>query len=176
MTYLWTQEAANLYVGDAGPDNSKHLVLENHKLPDLEELTQEHHAGGAIAAIEVGGLGIKALMSSFRLKGWDPQTMSQFGIGGRVSFPFTSYGLIRNKNGGGAIQTKAVLFGRMTKMAAEQHKRGEMMGNDYEIKEILHYELYFGNQEKFYWDFFRSIWRVDGVVQNQDMLSALAIP
>ena len=50
-----------------------------------------------------------------------------------------------------------------------------MMGNDYEIKEILHYELYFGKQEKIYWDFFQSIWRVDGAVQNQDMLTALAI-
>lgn len=175
MAYLYVQEAANLYVGDEGPDNSKHLVLENHKLPDLEEITQEHHAGGAIAAIEVGGLGIKALKSSFRLRGWDPQAMSQFGIGGRTSFPFTSYGLIRNKNGGAAIQTKAVLFGRLGKIASEPHKRGEMMGNDYEIIEILHYELWFGTQEKFYWDFFGSTWRVDGVVQNQDMLSALAI-
>ncbi len=175
MSYLYVQEAANLFVGDRGPDNSKHLVLENHKLPDLEEITQDHHAGGAIAAIDVGGLGIKALTSTFKLKGHDPQTLSQFGIGGRTAFPFTSYGLIRNKNGGAAIQSKAVMWGRLTKIATEQHKRGEMMGHDHEIKEILRYALYFGTQEKIYWDFFASIWRVDGAVQNQDMLTALAI-
>lgn len=176
MSYLWVQESQNLYVGDQGPDNSKHLVIKNQQIPDLEEMTQSHHAGGAIGEIEIGGLGVKALASKFKLTGWDPQTLSQFGINSRSAFPFTTYGNVRNKNGGVAVQAKAVMFGRLTKMSASDFKRGDLLEFDYEIKEILHYELWFAGKEKFYWDFFGSIFRIDGVPQNTDELINLAIP
>ena len=115
-------------------------------------------------------------MASFKLTGWDPQTMSQFGIGGRSKFPFTAYGNARSKATGTAVGIKCVMFGRMTKMAYPEMKRGDLLEVDHEIKEILHYELWFNQQEKFYWDWQASIWRVDGVVQNQDELSNLSIP
>ena len=173
MSYVYVNEAFNLYVGNDDADNSKKLVIANLQIPDLEEITQEHHAGGALGAIEVGGLGVKALMSKFKLTGWDPQTMSQFGIGARAQYPFTAKALVRNKNGGAGLGVKAVMWGRLTKISPNEMKRGDLLGHDHEIKEITHYELYFNDAEKYYWDFFASIWRVDGVVQNQDELSFL---
>lgn len=173
MSYLYVQEAFNLYVGNDDADSSKKLLIANLQLPDMEEITQEHHPGGAIGAIEVGGLGHKALMSKFKSTGWDPQTASQFGIGARTQYPYTAKALARNKNGGRAIGVKAVMWGRLTKVSPNDMKRGDLMGHDHEIKEITHYELYFDGAEKFYWDFFASIWRVDGIVQNQDELTYL---
>jgi phage tail tube protein FII len=48
----------------------------------LEEKTVEHHPGGGIGAIDIGGLGINALTLGFKLVGVDPQSMAQFGLGG----------------------------------------------------------------------------------------------
>src|SRR4051794_875225 len=96
---LFIQEGLNLYVGDDGPNNSKHLNLEDVKLPDLEELTQTFYPGGAIGQIDVGGMGLKALELTFKLKGWDPQALSQFGLSGRAPVPYTVYGVIRDKAG-----------------------------------------------------------------------------
>ena len=173
MSYLYINEAFTLYVGNDDADNNKKLQIKNASFPDLEEITQSHHAGGAIGEIDIGGLGIKALTSKFKTTGWDPQILSQFGIPVRTAYPFTIKALVRNKNGGAAIGVKAVLWGRLTKVAPSEMKRGDLMEHDYEIKEVLHYELYFDGIEKFYWDFFASIWRVDGKVQNQDELSYL---
>src|ERR1700748_1593955 len=106
MADMIVHESFNLFVGDAGPDNSKHLVIKNFKMPEFEELTQQHHSGGALGAIEVGGLGHKELMATFKLAGWDAQTMSQFGIGGRSKFPFTAYGNARSKATGTAVGIK----------------------------------------------------------------------
>ena len=175
MADMVINESFNLFVGDAGPNNSKHLVIKNLKLPEHEELTQQHHAGGAIGAIDVGGLGFKELMSSFKLTGWDAQTMSQFGIGARSKYPFTAYGNARSKATGAAVAIKAVMFGRLTKLVYPEMKRGDLLEVDHEIKEILHYEFYYGGQEKYYWDWSTSLWRVDGVVQNQDEINNLSI-
>ena len=60
MSNLYVWDAANLYCGDEDPTKSKHLTLQNLRLPTLEEIFQDHHAGGARVAIEVD-LGIKKL-------------------------------------------------------------------------------------------------------------------
>jgi P2 family phage contractile tail tube protein len=111
---LFFHEATNLFVGDNGPNNSKHLSLESVKLPTLEEITADHHAGGAIGAVKIGGLGLNALEVSFKIKGYDPQIMSQFGLGNRGRLPFTIYGAVRDKKAGRLVELKAVLEGRLT--------------------------------------------------------------
>src|SRR5215471_848097 len=114
---LYVQEGCNLFVTDAtGADTSKHLNLESAKLPELEELTKEFYAGGSIGSVEVGGMGLKALEFSFKLKGWDPQTMSQFGLSQPNMMPFSFYGVVRDKNGNTPIEVKAIIKGRMVKI------------------------------------------------------------
>lgn len=172
---LFFLEAFNLFVGDEGPDNSKHLILESLKLPVLEENTQSYTPGGGLGEITVGGLGLKALECTFKVKGPDPQIMSQF-LGGGARKPFTAYGAVRDKQGGGAIEIKAVMEGRMVRLEKDEWQRGELAGHDHGINELWHYELYWGGKEKFYYDFLTSSWRVDGVSKNADVRNILRIP
>jgi hypothetical protein len=173
---LYIQEGLNLYVGDDGPNNSKHLNLEDVKLPELEELTQSFHPGGAIGQIEVGGMGLKALEMTFKIKGWDPQVMSQFGLSGAAPLFYTVYGVVRDKSGNAPIELKGVARGKLTRVNNDNLKRGDLMGSDFKISELLHYELYFNKAEKFFYDWQASTWRVDGVDQYSDERTILRIP
>ena len=76
---------------------------------------------------------------------------------------------------GEAIEGKAVMEGRLSKIAPDEFKRGDFMGNDYAINELTHYELYFNRIEKFYWDFFTNAFRIDGVDTNADENQILRI-
>ena len=176
MASLFILEAANLFVGDDGPNNSKHLSLQKVKIPALEEVTAQHHAGGAVGEIEIGGLGVKALTCSFDIVGVDPQVLSQFGLGSKAQVPYTVYGMMRDKNGGRAVELKAIMQARLTKADQGEFKRGDLNAGAYELKEIVHYELYVDTVEKYYWDFFASDYRVGGVSQNADEKSILRIP
>jgi P2 family phage contractile tail tube protein len=175
MAYLYVLEAASLFVGDNGPDNDKGLIIESLKLPGLEEKTQEFQPGGSFNAIEIRGLGIKPLMASFKVKGWDPQSMSQFGLNGAAPVHYTAYGAVRNKNGAAAVEVKAVMIAAMTKAEGDEFKAGDLYGTTFETREMLHYELYFNKQEKFYFDFFARTWRVDGTDQRADVNAILRV-
>lgn len=176
MSNLWVWEGVNLFAGDTPPNNSKHLTLSSVKLPDLNELTQDHHAGGAIGQIEIAGMGIAKPMVTFKQAGWDPQTMSLFGRTGTNQDPYTIYGLLRDKNGNKPIEMKAIVRGRINKITPADYSRGSLFTHDYGIGEILHYELYLNFLEQYYWDFFASIYRIAGVDQNTDELNILRIP
>ena len=39
----------------------------------------------------------------------------------------------------------------------------------------MHYELWFNEKEKLFWDFFSTEWRLDGVSQNDDERRILRI-
>lgn len=173
---IFIQEATNLFVGDDGPNNSKHLILDTLKLPTFEEKSQAHFAGGAIGEIMVGNLGLNALELTFGVKSYDPQIMSQFGLNSRRRLPYTIYGAIRDLQGGNMVELKCVLQGRIQKLEGDDLKRGEIIGHNHTIQEILHYEVFFDQKEKFYYDHFTSDWRVDGVSQNSDIRNVLRIP
>lgn len=172
---LIIQEAVNLFVGDDGPGNGKHLNLVSIKLPSLEERSQDHFAGGAIGEISIGGLGLNKLESTFKIVGFDPQVMSAFGLNARQSLPFTCYGGLRDKQGGRLIEIKAIMQGRLGKIEPDETRRGELMGHDHMIHEILRYQLWYDNKEKYFYDFFTAEWRVDGVSQNADLRNILRI-
>ena len=175
MSNIYIMEAANLFCSDENPTASKHLTLTELQLPNLQEITQDHHPGGSRVQIEVA-LGIQKLEASFKLAGWDPDLLTQFGLGATARKKFTAYGSVRDKRNGVAIEAKAVLEGRLGTANPEAFQRGELQGFDYAINEILHYELYFEGAEKYYWDFFTTDWRVNGTSQNSDERSILRLP
>lgn len=174
MSTIYLMEAANLFCGDHDPTASKHLTLTELQLPNLQEMYQDHHAGGSKVQIEVA-VGIQKLEPTFKLTGWDPDLLVQFGLGAGRTKVFTAYGVIRNKRTGEAIEAKAIIEGRLGKVEAEAFSRGEMQSHDYAINEVVHYELWFGDQEKLYWDFFSTDWRLNGVSQNADERRILRI-
>lgn len=162
---FYVMEAANLFCGDHDPSKSKHLTLSEIALPVLEENFQDHHPGGSLVGIEVN-VGVAKLGSTFKLGGWDPDLLDIFGLGRTMNQTFTSYGVVRDKRTGGLIEVKAVMNGRLGKIEGEAFKRGEFQSHDYSINGILHYELYWQNREKFYWDFFSSDYRINGRDEN----------
>jgi hypothetical protein len=174
-TELLYQEGANLYVGDADPSASLHLMLGSAKLPGLEEGTAEWSAGGGIGAVEVGTGKLKPLQFGFKLKGPQPDVLVQFGLGKKRRTNYTVYGVLRDKRTGGVVQGKTILEGRMTKVEGEDYKSGELAGFDHAVTEIFHFEHYVGGRELYYFDYLTSTWRVDGEDQNADVRGALGL-
>lgn len=175
MSTLYILNAANLYVGDHDPTNSKHLSIQELKLPDLQEIFQDHHAGGARVQIEVE-VGVAKLEPSFKLAGFDPAVMAEFGLGSRIKNVFTAYGEIIDRRSGKSIELKAIMEGRLGKVAPDAFQRGELVGNEYAINECTHYEVWWNGSEKLLWDFWTNEWRVDGVDQNAASNRILRIP
>lgn len=167
MSTIYVMEAANLFCGDHDPTKSKHLTLTELQLPTLQEMYQDHHAGGSKVQIEVA-VGVQKLEPTFKLSGWDPDLLAQFGLGAARPQMFTAYGVIANKRTGEKIGAKAIMQGRLGKVEGEAFKRGEMQSHDYAVNEVTHYELWFGDREKLFWDFFTAEWRLDAVDQNAD--------
>ena len=176
MSTIFIPEALNIFPGDDGPNNSKHLQITNVKLPKLTEKTMEHHAGGAIGAIQIGGLGIQALELGFTLTGVDPATAALFGIGGAGQAPYTVYGAIRDKQTGASLELKAVAWGRMVEIDHGSWKRGDATEQTHNIQEITRYSLYWDKKELYYYDFYTTTWRVNGVSQVSDIAAILRIP
>lgn len=170
---IW--QASNLFVGDHDPSASNHLVLEEIKLPSLEENMQDHHPGGAPVGVEFG-VGIKKLEPTFKTKGYQPHIITQFGLGTPVRRTFTVYSAYQDKKSGRFIECKAIIEGRLGKAEGDAGKRGELVGHEYAINEVMHYEVFFDGAEHFYWDFFTNTWRVAGTSQNADINRILRIP
>ena len=162
---FYNLEAVNLFAGDHDPANSKHLTLDELKLPDLQKIFQDHHPGGSPVAMEVS-VGIAKLEPTFKLKGFDPDLLGQFGLGGQAKKLFTGYGVMRDAKTGELIQSVATIEGSLGKAAGDAMKRGELQGHEYAINEVTHYELTFGGRELFYWDFWTNALRVNGEDQQ----------
>jgi P2 family phage contractile tail tube protein len=175
MTTLYTVDAMNLFCGVADPTNSKHLSIEEVKLPSLEEQMKEHTPGGARVGIEIP-VGVSKLEWEFKLTGFDPQVLTQFGLSTPISNIYTAYGVIVDRRTGAQLELKAVAEGRLAKVTQETIKHGETSQMDLKISGITHYEVWFSGAEKIFWDFFTNAWRVDGVDQNAVRNQILRIP
>lgn len=171
---LYTLDAANLFVGDHDPSNSQHLAIRELKLPDLRENFVDHHPGGARAQIELS-VGIQKLTPTFRLAGHDPKVLTQFGLSTRRKQTFTAYGEMINRRSGDTFELKSVMEGRLGSIEGDAFQKGEVTSHSYAINEVTHYELWWANVEKIYWDFWTNTWRVDGVDQNATTNSILRI-
>jgi len=172
---LFIIEAANLFCGSHDPSNSKHLSIQELKLPTLEADYQDHQPGGSRVGIEIE-VGIKKLEPTFKLVGFDPALLIQFGLGSKVKNLYTAYGEIKDRRTGKSTELRAVMEGRLGKIEADAYKRGDLPATDYAINEITHYEVYFDGQEKIFWDFWTNAWRVNGTDENATTNAILRIP
>lgn len=171
---VYTMEAANLFVGLHDPTKSKHLTLAELKLPDLQAIYGDHHAGGALVATEFE-VGVQKLEPTFKLNGFDPDLLIEFGLSSRFKNVFTAYGVIRDQRTGQAIESKAVIEARLGRVAPDAFQRGELQGHEYAMNSVTRYEVWFNGAPKIEWEFFSSLWRVDGVDQNEDTNRILRI-
>jgi phage tail tube protein FII len=187
---LYTMESANLICGDTGggssPGISTHLSIMELKLPGLEETFVDVLPGGSTIGIEVP-MAFNRLESTFNLAGWQPDVMTMIGRSERRLQVFTAYGLIRERRTGAALRAMAVMWGRLGRVNPTSFRKGDLMQHEFSIRSITHYELYMQQddtgsasardmREIYYWDFFTSERRIDGVERNADHISILAIP
>jgi phage tail tube protein FII len=182
---IYTMESANMICGNSGnktaPGITTHLVLQELKLPGLEESYVDHNAAGASVGIEIN-THINKLEATFNLAGWDPDVMVYFGREEFRYHQFTAYGLIRDRRLGSALGAYAKFQGRLGRVNPTAFSKGNLMAHEYSIKSIVHYELWMqeksGTQmrEIYFWDFFTSERRVDKVDQNKEMVDLLHIP
>src|SRR5690242_12917884 len=133
MAHVYIIEAANLFCGAEDLGSSKHLTLRDLKLPTMEEKNAEHHPGGSLFAIQIGGLGFNALAATFRLVGFDPDMLALFGLGSRLHHRYTAYGVVRDKLTGTAVQSKAIMEGRLQRVEPDAFNRGDLHGEAYGI-------------------------------------------
>ena len=171
---FFVMEAANLFCGDHDPTASKHLTLAELALPALEATYADHMPGGGRVGVE-WEVGINKLEPSFKLNGVDPDLLTQFGLGSKIKNVFSAYGLIIDKRSGRSIESKAIIEGRLGKIAPSAFQRGELLSHDYSINEVTHYELWFDGKPKIKWDFFTNTWEVDGNDENADLNRILRI-
>jgi uncharacterized protein len=174
MSTIYIMSAVNLFCDATDPTKSKHLTIQELKLPALQADYQSHKAGGALVEIEIE-VGVQKLESTFKLAGWDPDLLTQFGLGSRIKHTYTAYGLIIDRRTGREIEAKAILEARLGKVEGDSFKRGDLQTHDYMLNEITHYELFFDGAEKVYWDFWTNSWRIDGKSENASANSILRI-
>lgn len=175
MSNVYIMEAANLFAGDHDPKNSKFLTLEELKLPDLQGTNVDHTPGGGKVGVEFNMNVVEKLEPTFKLKGWDMPLLRNFGLGSKGRKTFTAYGIIRDKKTGKALEAKAVIEACLGRVAPDAFTRGETMGHEYSLNEVLHYELFFDGNEEIYWDFFTNTFRLGGIDPDPDFNNILRI-
>jgi P2 family phage contractile tail tube protein len=144
-------EAANLFCGD-DPSGSNHLVLQELKLPTLEETYVDHAAGGADIAIEVD-VQTARLEASFVLAGWQPTIVTWFALpAGQMTF--TAYGMLRDRLSGDPVEAIAVMRGRLGRVTPGPYHKAELQGHEYAIRAVTYYELTIDDQQIAFFDFF----------------------
>jgi P2 family phage contractile tail tube protein len=172
---LYIVEAANLFCGSHDPANSKHLSIQELKLPALEADYQDHKPGGSRVDIEIE-VGIKKMTPTFKLVGFDPDLLVQFGLSSPLKSIYTAYSEIKDRRTGDSLEFRAVMEGRLGKVEAEAFKRGDLQTTEYGINELTHYEVFFNGRELIFWDFWSNTWRVNGTDQNASTNQILRIP
>lgn len=165
MSGLYIMDMATIMVGDADPDTLNHLVLQSVQLPVLQEKTSDHMPGGSVMGVNIGMNALEALSLTFKMKGLNPDTSRKLGIGQARRLNYTMRGNVRDVREDRNFAAKCVVNGRMCKVNMSEFSRDSGIDEDYEVMEIMRYELFLDGAEKFYFDFFRGPAgaRVDGV-------------
>jgi len=182
---IYVMESANLICGDwrgsRAPGFNTHLILQELKLPTLEENFVDHAPGGAMIAIEIP-THINKMEATFNLAGWDPDVMTFIGTNDPFFHRFTAYGLIRDRRSAEALKATAIMEGRLGRVNPTAFSKGNLQSHEFSIKSITHYELWLQMHrdeeptEIYWWDFYTSRVRVGNRELTDDMVELLAIP
>lgn len=172
---IFILEAANIFCGDQDPSLSQHLTITDHKLPKMELATVDHSAGGAPMTIEIDTI-LQKLESTFTLAGWSPEVATLIASWEQQHNTFTSYGVIRDRRSGIAIEAKAIIGGKLGLADPANFTRGAAQSWAYAIRAITSYQLYVDQAEVYWWDFFLNTLRVGGVDRTEERNRILRIP
>jgi uncharacterized protein len=161
---IYLMDMASIWVGDADPNDGNFLTIEDVKVPMMQEKTTDHTGGGAVMGIKLGMNMLEALDLTFKLKGFNPNVFSKFGVGQPRRLNYTIRGNVRDIREDRQFACRVRVNGRMTKYDPGSFSRDSGTSEDFEIAEIVSYECFFDGVERFYFDYFRGPAgaRVDG--------------
>ncbi len=83
---------------------------------------------------------------------------------------------MKDRRTGASIELKAIMEGRLGRVAPDAFQRGEVSANEYAINELTSYQLWWNGTEKIFWDFWTNQWRINGIDQNETTNQILRIP
>lgn len=150
MATLYEMDAAALFCDDLDPNEANFLNLEEVKIPALQEKTQEHTGGGSSMTMRMGMGIFEPVELTFKLRGFNPEVMNKIMTPGRRRRKFTVTGNVRDIEGDRQFPVKVVVEGRMTKVDMGSFQRDSGISTDYQIDEVVHYELWLDGKEKYY--------------------------
>lgn len=171
---IYMMEAANIFVGDDNPNASNHMTIQTLKLPSLEENFVEHNAGGSAIGMEFE-THMSRLEATFTLAGWTPDVLTKIGRWAVETQRFTARGAIRDRRSGKVSTALALMWGRLGRANPTDFRRGDMMGHEYSIRSIHHYELMIGGNRIIYFDYFENARIIGGWDVNSEINRALGI-
>jgi hypothetical protein len=146
-------DAANLFVGDDDPSASLHLKIKSVGIIlDLEEATMSHKAGGHVMTLEMGERSFTMGTLKFSMTGIDTDVMTRFMPSSRIKY--TVRANLRDLKKDIDVSLVAIVEGRMVRVTHKDFEKESDVGSEFEIKEIVNYELYKNGQEIFWFDYF----------------------
>lgn len=172
---VYHADAATLFVGDDDPTNSLHLVLKGVKIPALTEKTRGYSPGGGPVAIELGMRKIEAPKPTFKLEGPNPSVMNKFMLPQRQMY--TMRANIRDVAAQRDIAMKAIIQARMLEVDMSEFGTDDGVESDYQLSEVFYYQVFFDEQEKFYFNFLEGYAgvRIDGLQVFRSVASNLGL-
>jgi P2 family phage contractile tail tube protein len=170
-------DAAAIFVGDDDPTDAEFLSIKSVKIPALRERTKDHSGGGAVMAIQIGMRYIEPLELTFRLEGFNERPMGRFMSSGPERINYTIRGSVRDLRTHAERPVRAIINGRMTKVEPGDFSKDQGIETDYQIMEILRYQLFIDNVEKYYFDYFAGPAgvRIDGTEPFRSMARNLGL-
>jgi P2 family phage contractile tail tube protein len=172
---ILVMETANVFIGNHDPEKSKHLVIKNLTLPTLEPATADHMPGGGVMEVAFSMGVLRKLEPSFQLVGFDQEAYRAAGVGSNQIENFTFRGGIRKKSDGRLLAAVATIRGTMGKVAPDQFERGNLMGHDHMLVDVVRYKLELGGVSWFDVDFWGSTRKRFGVDEYAEMRRVLGV-
>lgn len=130
----------------ANDDVNLALAIDEMSLPTLEEHAEAFQPGGADGEVEITGMGTKALMLGFKVKGMAIGVNALFGGEPGARNNFTGKTLVIDEETGDEYEHAIDVLGRISKIGPGSHQGGKPNGYDYEIKSVFTYTEYWNGQ------------------------------
>lgn len=108
--------------------------------------------GGGVGVIDIGICKLNLLMMFFKFVGLNLDVMLKFMV--LLCFKYMVCGNFFDVCVQFDIFVVGIIEGKMIKVDINEFKKDFDVGFDYEIKEVVFYQLMIGGKEKYYFDFF----------------------
>lgn len=144
-------------------------------LPEAKFKTTNFAPGGGVAERNIVLPQLEPLAPKFELKGFDDEIMAAMGFMPGTNDIWTFAGALSDKQSGKTIPARAVIKGVIATWTPDESGIGDLMGCNYEIQEVTHYEFTIDGKEHWYVDLDENEVRVGGVSRSADVNRALGI-